>query len=131
MVCVARDYTGFYGGAPWDVIHDGGDYDFGEYFKETRSAHQLDVRHAHRPPARRTSGVSVGGFMSLWLSARYPQLIGSASAFNPGPEFHVGDKGRRVLWRPKDHVSSHTLTMVRLVRASGDYIIELKKRPSG
>ena len=64
----------------------------------------------------------MGGFMSLWLSARHPQLIGSALAFNPGPEFHVGDKGWRVLWRPKDHVSSHTLTMVRLVRASGDYI---------
>src|SRR5262249_36157232 len=27
-----------------------------------------------------------------------------------------------VLWRPKDHVSSHTHTMIRLVRASGDYI---------
>jgi pimeloyl-ACP methyl ester carboxylesterase len=71
---------------------------------------------------RATSGPSMGGFMSLWLSARYPQLIGSASAFNPGPEFYVGDKGRRVLWRPKDHVSSHTRTMVRLIRASGDYI---------
>ena len=60
--------------------------------------------------------------MSLWLSARYPDLVGSASAYNPGPEFYVGEKGRRVLWRPKDHVSNHTNSMVRLIRASGDYI---------
>ena len=60
--------------------------------------------------------------MSLYLSARYPDLIGSASAFNPGPEFYVGEKGRRVLWRPRDHVLNHTHTKVRLVRASGDYI---------
>ena len=64
----------------------------------------------------------MGGFMSLYLSARYPDLIGSASAFNPGPEFHVGEKGRRSLWRPKDHVLNHQHTMVRLIRASGDYI---------
>ena len=44
--------------------------------------------------------------MSLYLSARYPDLIGSASAFNPGPEFYAGEKGRRLLWRPKDHVGN-------------------------
>ena len=60
--------------------------------------------------------------MSLWLSARYPDRIGSASSFNPGPEFYAGDKQRRVLWRPKDHVANHEQTMVRLIRASGDYI---------
>jgi hypothetical protein len=64
----------------------------------------------------------MGGFMSLWLSARYPHMIGSASSFNPGAEFYVGDKGRRSLWRPKDHVSNHNHSMVRLIRASGDYI---------
>jgi len=56
------------------------------------------------------------------LSARLPYFIGSASAFNPGPEFYVGDPGRRSLWRPKDHVPSHRHTRVRLVRASGDFI---------
>src|SRR5258708_2890806 len=29
---VARDYTGFYGGTPWDVMQDGGDYAFGQHF---------------------------------------------------------------------------------------------------
>ena len=119
---VARDYTGFYGGSPWDVRADGGDLDFGEYFKElvahVDSTYRTRTSHRHRA----TSGLSMGGFMSLWLSARYPALIGSSSAFNPGPEFYVGPKGRRVLWRPKDHVANHHGSMVRLIRASGDYI---------
>lgn len=119
---VARNYTGFYGGTPWDIMREGGDYDFGEYFKELVAHIDSTYRTLTDRRHRGTSGLSMGGFMSLWLSARYPQLIGSASAFNPGPEFYVGDKGRRVLWRPKDHVSSHTRTMVRLIRASGDYI---------
>jgi hypothetical protein len=34
----------------------------------------------------------------------------------------VGPKGRRVLWRPKDHVADHQGTAVPLIRACGDYI---------
>ncbi len=119
---VASDYTGFYDGTPWDVMKDGGDYDFGEYFKELVAYIDATYRTLTDRRHRGTSGLSMGGFMSLWLSARYPQLVGSASSFNPGPEFYTGDKSRRVLWRPKDHVSSHTHSMVRLIRASGDYI---------
>jgi poly(3-hydroxybutyrate) depolymerase len=126
VVCVdgyvARDYTGFYGGSPWDIRLEGGDFDFGAYFLELVSHIDTNYRTRTDRRHRATSGLSMGGFMSLYFSARYPHLVGSASAFNPGPEFYVGDKGRRVLWRPKDHVSSHAQTMVRLVRASGDYI---------
>ena len=126
VVCVdgyvARDYTGFYGGTPWDVMESGGDMDFGRYFLELAAHIDSTYRTLTDRRHRATAGLSMGGFMSLWLSARYPDRIGSASAFNPGPEFYTGDKGRRSLWRPKDHVPSHTHTMVRLVRASGDYI---------
>jgi poly(3-hydroxybutyrate) depolymerase len=119
---VAKDYSGFYGGSPWDLEREGGEYDFGAYFQELVAHIDGSYRTLTDRRHRATCGLSMGGFMSLYLSARYPQLIGSASAFNPGPEFFIGDKGRRVLWRPKDHVSSHTQTMIRLVRASGDYI---------
>jgi enterochelin esterase-like enzyme len=126
VVCVdgyvARDYTGFYGGSPWDVLEPGGDYDFGEYFLELVAHIDSSYRTLTGRRHRATSGLSMGGFMSLYLSARYPDRIGSASSFNPGPEFYTGDKGRRVLWRPKDHVASHGRSMVRLIRASGDYI---------
>lgn len=119
---VAADYTGFYGGTPWDVYSAGGRMDFGAYFVEFVDYIDATYRTLTDRRHRATSGLSMGGFMSLYLSARYPQLIGSASAFNPGPEFFTGDPGRRMLWRPKDHVKSHTATMIRLVRASGDYI---------
>ena len=119
---VARDYTGFYGGAPWDVAREGGGMDFGAYFRELVAHIDGTYRTLTDRRHRATSGLSMGGFMSLWLSARYPQLIGSASSFNPGPEFYTGEPGRRVLWRPKDHVANHLHTMVRLIRASGDFI---------
>lgn len=119
---VAEHYTGFYGGTPYDVMADGGTYDFGEHFRELVAHIDTTLRTLAGRRHRATSGLSMGGFMSLYLSARYPDLIGSASAFNPGPEFYTGAKNERVLWRPKDHVASHKQTMVRLVRASGDYI---------
>ena len=119
---VARDYTGFYGGSPYDVRREGGDYDFGENFKELIAHVDSTYRTLTSRRFRATSGLSMGGFMSLYLSARYPELVGSASAFNPGPEFFTGEKGRRSLWRPKDHVLNHEHTMIRLVRASGDFI---------
>ena len=119
---VAEHYEGFYGGSPWDVREDGGDYDFGKYFLELVEHVDSTYRTLTGRRHRAASGLSMGGFMSLYLSARLPDWIGSASSFNPGPEFFTGDKGRRVLWRPKDHVPSHRHTMVRLIRASGDYI---------
>ena len=119
---VARDYEGFYGGSPWDVRENGGQYDFGLYFQELVRHIDGEYRTLATRRSRATSGLSMGGFMSLYLSARFPDLIGSASSFNSGPEFYAGGKGRLVLWRPKDHVSNHTATMVRLIRASGDYI---------
>lgn len=126
VVCVdgyvAADYTGFYGGSPWDIMQPGGDRDFGPYFLELVSHIDSTYRTLTDRRHRATSGLSMGGFMSLYLSARYPDWIGSASAFNPGPEFYAGEKGRRVLWRPKDHLASHLNSMLRLVRASGDFI---------
>ena len=119
---VAKDYTGFYGGRPWDIDRGGGDMDFGLYFLELVQHIDSTYRTFTDRRHRAVSGLSMGGFMSLYLSARFPDVIGSASSFNPGPEFYVGDKGRRVLWRPKDHVSNHAQSMVRLIRASGDYI---------
>jgi len=126
VVCVdgyiTADYLSFYNGDPWDIRETGGDHDFGPYFLELVNYIDHTYRTLTDRRHRATAGLSMGGFMSLYLSARYPDWIGSASAFNPGPEFYTGEKGRRVLWRPKDQVALHAHTMIRLVRASGDYI---------
>ena len=78
---VARDYTGFYGGSPWDIREEGGEYDFGAYFRELVAHIDGAYRTLTSRRARAISGLSMGGFMSLYLSARYPDLIGSASSF--------------------------------------------------
>jgi pimeloyl-ACP methyl ester carboxylesterase len=119
---IASHYTGFYGGTPYDIRRGGGDVDFGSYFLEVVSYIDSNYRTLASRRYRAVSGLSMGGFISLYLSARYPDVIGSCSAFNPGPEFYVGGKGRLSLWRPKDFVLSFEHTPVRLVRASGDYI---------
>jgi S-formylglutathione hydrolase FrmB len=119
---VAENYTGFYGGAPYDVWDNGAKYDYGAYYLELVDHIDATYRTLTDRRHRATSGLSMGGFMSLYLSARFPERIGTASSFNPGPEFYVGDAGRRVLWRPKDHVANHAQSMVRLIRASGDFI---------
>ncbi len=119
---VAGNYPEFYGGDPWDLRENGGEHDFGPYFLELVGQIDRTYRTLTDRRHRATAGLSMGGFMSLYLSARYPDWIGSASAFNPGPEFYAGEKGRRILWRPKDHVAQHAQTMIRLVRASGDFI---------
>jgi pimeloyl-ACP methyl ester carboxylesterase len=124
---VAQNYTGFYGGDPYDIRRSGGRYDFGKYFLEQVRTVEARYRTLISRRYRALSGLSMGGFMSLYLSARYPGIVGSTSAFNPGPEFYVGPTGRRVLWRPKDHVPAYEHTPVRLVMASGDYISQYTK----
>ncbi len=119
---IASHYTGFYGGTPYDVRRPGGDIDFGKYYLELVRYIDTTYRTLDSRRYRAVSGLSMGGFMSLYLSARYPDVIGSCSAFNPGPEFYVGEKNRRTLWRPKDYVLSFEHTPIRLVHASGDYI---------
>lgn len=120
---VAEYYSAFYQGSPWGIMEEAaGKYDFGEYFLELVTYIDSTYRTLTDRRHRATSGLSMGGFMSLYLSARYPGWIGSASSFNPGPEFYVGPRDRTVLWRPKDHTASHRQTRVRLIRASGDYI---------
>ncbi|GJM29774.1 MAG: hypothetical protein DHS20C17_24090 [Cyclobacteriaceae bacterium] len=39
---------------------------------------------------RAVSGLSMGGFMSFWLSGKYPHLVSAAGSFCGSPEFHVG-----------------------------------------
>ena len=119
---VAADYTGFYGGSPWDVREQGGDYDFGAYFQELVGHVDSTYRTLTDRRHRATSGLSMGGFMSLWLSARFPDLSAALRRSIPVPSSMPARRDARVLWRPKDHVANHWHTMVRLVRASGDYI---------
>jgi predicted alpha/beta superfamily hydrolase len=69
VVCVdgyvAQDYTGFYGGSPYDVGLEGGDLDFGAYFLELVTHIDGTYRTLSDRRHRATAGLSMGGFMSL------------------------------------------------------------------
>ncbi|MFH1069958.1 MAG: alpha/beta hydrolase-fold protein [Candidatus Glassbacteria bacterium] len=125
---VEEDYSSAYSGSPYDIQGDpaqgqpGKDYDFGLYFKElvahVDSAYRTVADRQHRA----TCGLSMGGFMSLYLSGRYPDLVGSASSYNPGHEFWVGPLGMKRHYLLQNFVRNHTHSKIRLIRASGDYI---------
>lgn len=116
------EYSGLYGGSPYDLMKSSGKADFGAYFLELVSYVDSTFRTIDDRQHRATSGLSMGGWMSLYLSGRFPDMIGSASAFNPAHEFHVGPEGKRILYLHKDHAANHGHQYVRLISASGDYI---------
>ena len=57
---VARDYTGFYGGTPYDVMREGGQFDYGEYFLELVPPYRRHLSHAARPALSRHLGLEYG-----------------------------------------------------------------------
>lgn len=119
---VEEDYDDFYGGTPYDIQGKGWSKDFGPYFLELTQHIDSTFRTLEDRRYRATCGLSMGGFMSLYISARYPHLVGSASAFNPAHENHIGPEGKKVLYKHANHVLNHGHSKVRLVKASGDYI---------
>jgi len=125
---VEGNYSTFYSGSPYDIQGSpyrkppAGDMDFGRYFLELVAHVDSNYRTIADRQHRATCGLSMGGFMSLYVSARYPHLVGSASSYNPGHEFYVGPPGKKVHYMLKDFVHNHGNSKARLIRASGDYI---------
>ena len=71
---------------------------------------------------RATSGLSMGGFMSFWVSGKYPDLVGSASNFMGSSEFYVGPKGFDVEYRHDEMHGNYEGMYTRLVTGSRDFI---------
>ena len=119
---VAEDYGGFYGGAPYDIQNSGWGYDFGAYFLELVDYIDSNYRTTADRQHRATSGLSMGGFMSLYISGRFPDIVGSASAFDPAHENHTGPEGMKVLRKHANHILNHGHSKILLVKSSGDYL---------
>ena len=119
---VEEDYGGFYGGAPYDIQNKGWGYDFGSYFLELVGHIDSNYRTIADRQHRATSGLSMGGFMSLYISGRFPDIVGSASAFDPAHENHTGPPEMKVLRKHANHVLNHGHSKILLVKSSGDYL---------
>src|SRR5262249_39795736 len=92
------------------------------YFLELRD----HIDKTYRPIAdrehRATTGYSMGGFMSYWIAGKFPDRIGSASAFMPSTEFYVGPHGFDPEYRHEEMALNYDGVRTRLVMGTRDFI---------
>jgi enterochelin esterase-like enzyme len=69
-----------------------------DYFPEL--VHHIDSAYRTLPDKQHRGiiGFSMGGFMSYFLSGKYPDMIGAAVGMTGSPEFFVGYPNRHVLY---------------------------------
>lgn len=95
---------------------------FPEYFPEL--IHHIDRKYrtiADRQH-RAVSGLSMGGFMTMWLSGKYPHLVSAAGNFCGSPEFVVGPRDFPVEYRHLDMYNNYGGVNVRLHYGDKDFI---------
>ena len=63
---------------------------------------------------RAVSGLSMGGFMTFWISGKYPHLISAAGNFCGSPEFHAGPMKFPVEYRNMDMFNNYGGVRVRM-----------------
>jgi hypothetical protein len=71
---------------------------------------------------RGISGLSMGGFMTFWISGKYPHLVSAAGNFCGSAEFFVGPEGFPVEYRHIDMAGNYAGVNVRLNYGNKDFI---------
>jgi pimeloyl-ACP methyl ester carboxylesterase len=71
---------------------------------------------------RAISGLSMGGFMTFWISAKYPDLFTAAGSFCGSPEFFAGPKDFPAEYRHVDMFSNFGGVKLRLHFGDKDFI---------
>jgi len=81
---------------PYDIGPVKDDLQFAEYFPEFVQNIDNNYRTIASRRGRAVSGLSMGGFMSLFIASKYPHLISSASFFNPAVGFAAGPRNLQI-----------------------------------
>jgi S-formylglutathione hydrolase FrmB len=71
---------------------------------------------------RAISGLSMGGFMTFWISGKYPHLVSAAGNFCGSAEFIVGPQNFPVEYRHIDMAKNYAGLNVRLNYGNKDFI---------
>ena len=71
---------------------------------------------------RAISGLSMGGFMTWWISGKYPQLFSAAGNFCGSAEFEVGPKDFPIEYRHIDMYKNYGGMKLRLNYGNKDFI---------
>lgn len=95
---------------------------FPVYFPELISFIDENYKTIANREHRGISGLSMGGFMTFWIGAKYPQLFTAAGSFCGSPEFEVGPKDFPVEYRHIDMFKNFYGMNVRLHFGDKDFI---------
>lgn len=95
---------------------------FPPYFPEL--IHHIDqhFRTLSNRNHRGISGLSMGGFMTYWIAAKYPHLFSAAGSFCGSPEFEVGPVAMPIEYRHIDMYKNLEGVNVRLHYGDKDFI---------
>jgi hypothetical protein len=92
------------------------------YFPELVNHIDSNYRTIADREHRATAGLSMGGFMSFWVSGKYPHLVSSASNFMGSSEFYAGPNGFPSEYRHTEMYPNYEGLRTRLVTGSRDFI---------
>lgn len=92
------------------------------YFPELIEYIDQHYRTVANRQHRAISGLSMGGFMSFWISAKYPDLFSAAGNFCGSPEFFVGPKDFQTEYRHVDMFRNFDGVKLRLHFGDKDFI---------
>jgi S-formylglutathione hydrolase FrmB len=107
---------------PYNISPVETDRQFPLYFPELVAHIDSRFRTIADREHRATAGLSMGGFMSFWISGKYPQLVGSASNFMGSPEFDGGPKEFPTEYCHSDMYRNYEGMRTRIVMGSRDFI---------
>jgi hypothetical protein len=92
------------------------------YFPELVDYIDTNYRTLADREHRATAGLSMGGFMSFWISGKYPDMISSASNFMGSSEFYAGQQGFPSEYRHDEMADNYDGVRTRLVTGTKDFI---------
>jgi len=92
------------------------------YFPELVSYIDASFRTIADREHRATAGLSMGGFMSFWVSGKYPHLVGSASNFMGSSEFYAGPNAFPSEYRHTEMYRNYEGLRTRIVLGAKDFI---------
>lgn len=92
------------------------------YFPELVEHIDANYRTIPDREHRAVSGLSMGGFMTFWISGKYPDMVSAAGNFCGSTEFVVGPKDFPVEYRHQDMYKNYGGINVRLNFGNEDFI---------
>jgi predicted alpha/beta superfamily hydrolase len=107
---------------PYDIGPVKQDIQFVPYFKEFSEYIDANYRTLGTREGRAVSGLSMGGFMSMNVSGKFPSLFSSASFFCPSAAFTIGPKELQIHTQFKHMRFNYVGLSIRMHIGQNDFL---------